>query len=347
MVITMNYKHILFTIIVFFSINIFSYAFVIQGQATVPVMDGNITKADKEAREQAMLSSLKNYFSRLKANEPNKEIPDVTTEFFKFIRSYKIAERTYHNDSVTYTLLTDVDDVALNDLMYFVKNIVNTAVYNVTGVNITDQLETNISSAFSDYKFNTKYQSEYQANLMENSTEDLRKSAFRKNQAQYFMDMNVVREPAGEGDCIVNLTTKTFSKTKEFQTLSTRSTASAESDEECVNTAFTLSLLKTLGYVRENFIPLPEDEKILNTFNITAQNYDNFALPKRLMEELKTRSFILDYKIISFRGNTLDISIETYVDINVLLKKLQSIEEEYGFSSEQIGGTNISLDFSS
>lgn len=39
------------------------------------------------------------------------------------------------------------------------------------------------------------------------------------------------------------------------------------------------------------------------------------------MEELKTRSFIDSYKIKNFAGKTLIIEIQTYVDINVLIKK--------------------------
>lgn len=136
-----------------------------------------------------------------------------------------------------------------------------------------------------------------------------------------------------------------FSKTKEFQTLKTKSTADGESDDSCIKSAITLSLLKTLGYVRQNFIPLPNAIKVLNTFTVTAENYDNFATPKKLMEELKTRSFIDSYKIKSFAGNKLVIEVDTYVNINILLKKLQSIEGEYGFTTGSGDGSNILLDF--
>ncbi len=66
---------------------------------------------------------------------------------------------------------------------------------------------------------------------------------------------------------------------------------------------------------------------------------------KKLMEELKTRSFIDSYKIKNFAGKTLIIEIQTYVDINVLIKKLQSIEPEYGFSTNKGDSDNILLDF--
>lgn len=327
-------------------INFSAFAYVIQGTAFVPVMDGNIAAADSDAREKALLDALNNYFDRLKANQPDKEIPDVTVEFFKFIKSYKIANREYINDSVAYTVLADVDDVALNDLMYFVKNVVNTAVYNITGVGQDIELDEKIEGAFKDYKFDTKHQSDFQANLKENSTPEERQRVFKNGPSQYFTEMSVILEPAPEGLCTVVLTTKTFSKTKEFQTLKTKSESEAETEEECIRSAVTLSLLKTLGYVRGNFIPLPEAVNVLNTFSVTAENYDNFATPKKLMEELKTRSFIDSYKIKSFAGNKLEIEVKTYVDISVLLKKLQSIESEYGFYANPGDGSNILLDFS-
>jgi len=326
-------------------INFSGYAYVIQGSATVPVFDGNIAAADTSAREKALLNALNNYFSRLKINQPDKEIPDVTEEFYKFIKSYKIAERSYLEDSVNYTVLADVDDVALNYLMYFVKNAVNTAVYNITGVGQDFEMDGNIAGAFKDYKFDTRHQSDFQANLKADSTAQEREDVFMESSAQYFMEMDVVLQPAPEGSCVVTLTTKTFSKTKEFKTLKTKSESDAETEDECVKSAVTLSLLKTLGYVRGNFIPLPEAIKVLNTFTLAAENYDNFATPKKLMEELKTRSFIESYKIKSFAGNKLVIEVQTYVDINILLKKLQSIEPEYGFSAVKDDSSNILLDF--
>lgn len=320
-------------------------AYVIQGTATVPVLDGNIAKADTDARQQAMLSALKNYFNILKSSQPNTEIPDVTTEFFKFIKSYKIADREYNDDNVTYTILADVDDVALNDLMYFVKHIVNTIVYNITGADMDVDLDSRIASALKEYKFDTKYESDFQANLKDNSTPEERKAAFKAGQSQYFLDMSALREPAPEGQCTIILTTKTFSKTKEFKILKTKSSSTANNESDCVKNAVALSLVKTLSYVRENFIPLPKTEKVMKTFSVTAENYRNFAVPKKLMDELKSRSFINSYKIISLAGNKLDMQIKTYVDLNILAKKLQSIENNYGFVINKAEDNKILLDF--
>lgn len=246
---------------------------------------------------------------------------------------------------MTYTILADVDDVALNDLTYFVRNAVNTVVYNITGIPQENTLEENFNSAYKEYKFDTKHQSEFQASLKENSTEDERIETFKNGQAQYYMEMSVEREPTAENECSVILTTRTFSKTKEFKTLKTKSSSNGESDEECAESAVSLSLLKTLGYVRSNFIPLPSGEHKLKTFKVRAENYNNFATPKKIMEELKKRSFIDGYRIISFAGNKLDVEVDTYVDINVLVKKLQSIEQEYGFYTAAGEDENILLDF--
>lgn len=320
-------------------------AYVIQGSSTKPVMNGNIVVADSEAREQAILNALKNYFNKLKANQPDKEIPDVTIEFFKFIKSYKIAERAFTDDTVTYTILADVDDVALNDLMYFVDNVVNTAVYNIEGIGVETGLSNNISGAFKEYKFDTKHQSDYQANLKENSTPEERTEAFKNSDSQYFLEMSLIREPSAEGQCTIILTTKTYSKTKEFKTLKTRSSSEDIDDDQCVLSAFSLSFLKTLGFIRKNFIPLPSGEKVLSTYNLVAENYDNFATPKKIMEDLKKRAFIDSYKIKSFAGNKLDIEISAYLSSEILIKKLQSIEAEYGFSSRVDESNNILLDF--
>lgn len=342
----MKMKFKLLTALMIIMVTMSSYAYVIRGTATEPVMNGDIAKADEEARENSMLDALKNYFGRLKSIQPDKEIPDVTAEFFKFIRSYKIAERKYENDNVTYTILADVDDVALNDLTYFVRNAVNTIVYNIKGIPSDINISQQLDSAFAEYKFDTKYQSEYQASLRENSTESERFDTYLKGSSQYFMEMDVIREPTGENQCTVILTTQTFSKTKEFQVLKTKSSAEHEDDDECIQSALTLSLVKTLGYVRSNFIPLPGGEHKITNITLTAENYDNFATPKKIVEELKKRSFIESYKILSFAGNKLEVEVSTYVDIDVLLKKLQSIELEYDFSASKQETNNILLDFS-
>lgn len=275
----------LITILIIMLMTTTSFAYVIQGTVTEPVIDGNIADADNKAREKkALLRALKkNYFGKLKSTQPDKDIPDVTTEFFKFIKkSYKIAERSYKDDSVTYTILADVDDVALNDLTYFVKNVVNTAVYNLSGTKNNLALEAKVNTALADYKFDSKYQSEFQANLQESSSEHQRVIAFKDSPSQYFFDMSIVREPAAEEECTVILTTKTFSKTKEFQTLKTKSSEIAQNEEECVATALNHALLKkTLGYVRKHFIHLANAEKVLKTFEVNAENYDNFATPKK------------------------------------------------------------------
>jgi len=340
---TMKFK--LLTAIMIIMVTATSYAYVIRGTATEPVIDRNIVNADENARENALLDALKNYFGRLKSIQPDKEIPDVTTEFFKFIRSYKIAERKYENDNVIYTVLADVDDVALNDLTYFVRHAVNTVVYNIKGVPTEGDIFQKIDSSFAEYKFDTKYQSEYQANLKENSTESERYDTYLKGPAQYYMEMEVLREPTGDNKCTAIVTTQTFSKTKEFQTLKTKSSAEGEDDDICIQSAITLSIVKTLGYVRSNFIPLPSGEHVLSTFKLTAVNYDNFATPKKIMDELQKRSFINSYKILNFASNKLDVEVTTYVDIDVLLKKLQSTELEYNFSASKQEQNNILLDF--
>jgi len=341
----MTLKYRLLTILLITLISTTSFAYVIRGSSTQPVMDGDIVSADADAREQALLDALKNYFGRLKSIQPDKEIPDVTSEFFKFIRSYKIAERKYIDGNVVYTVLADVDDVALNDLTYFVRNAVNTIVYNISGISQDIDLSSKIDDSLSQYKFETKYQSEFQASLKEHSTASERFDTYLKGQAQYFMEMDVVREPTEENRCTVILTTQTFSKTKEFKTLKTKSDAQNENDDECVKEALSLSLLKTLGYVRSNFIPLPSGERVLSTFTLTSINYDNFATPKKIMEDLEKRSFINSYKILNFAGNKLDIEVSTYVDIDVLIKKLQSTEQEYNFSVRRQDENNILLDF--
>jgi len=339
----MRYK--ITALIIALLISTTSYAYVIQGSATVPVMDGKIVNADTDARNMALLNALKNYFGKLNSLQPDKEIPDVTTEFFKFIKSYKIADRRYVKDTVSYTILADVDDVALNDLVYFVDNVVNTVVYNISGVKQDTNLDSQIHSALKEFKFDTKYESDFQANLQDDSSEAERKKVFLQSQSQYYLEISVIREPAAEGECTAVLTTKTFSKTKEFQTLKTKSSAKDDNDSVCFNTALTLSLMKTLDYVRGKFIPLPATEKVMRSYNIVAGHYDNFATPKKLMEELQKRSFISSYKIKNFAASKLDIEVQTYVDIDALIKKLQSIEAEYGFKATKGESNNISLDF--
>ena len=331
-----------FIVIMIFLVSAAAHAIVVSGSATVTVQNDNVKQADLSAKRSALSNALYNYFARQQETQPDAEIPEITQEYFKFIKSYKIADRHYNHGTITYSVIADIDKVSLSDVAYMIKSVSSTAVFIVRGTD-SSQVDSAVSSSMQKNQFSARYQSDFRASMGVSPSSDEALEAFGNVNAQYFFDITL--EPLNNGDnCTVALTAKIFGKSKDYGTLRTNGEQKGSGDD-CIAQATGQAMTKLLSYVRGNYIPLPDQSRELSTVTVTASNYSNFAAPKNIMEAMKKRTFITSYNVTGFAEKTLTMDVQTYISPDMLLGKLRGLEKQYGFSAGKDDSGNITLDF--
>ncbi len=325
----------------FFAFN--AHALVVNGSSTVTVQGDNIKQADQNAKTGALINALYNYFSR-QAEEQGGEVPEITSEYFKFIRSYKIVDRRYSHGTITYSVIADVDKLSLSDVNYMIKSRTDNAVYVIDSAHDTYETNSAIANALKKYSFSTKKQMEFLSSVADSAIPDLVYSAFQNSAAQYLFDIKAETSFSG-GKCTATLNVRIAGKAKEYPSQKTSGEGTGQSQASCVATAIYNAMELALYSVREGAIPAPSLDRELTKITLTAANYANFATPKNLMETLKNKTFITSYSIKGFAEKSLDVEAEIYVSPDMLLKKLQGIEKNYGFKASKLEGGNILLDF--
>lgn len=320
-------------------------ATVVSGSSTATVRGDNIKQADSSAKTGALINALYNYFSKQQEMTPDAEIPEITSEYFKFIKSYKIIERHYNKGAVHYSVIADIDKISLTDVSYMIKNVTSTAVFFVKNAD-NSVMDDKIAEALKKNQFSTKYQSDFRGAVSVNPTQQELTDAFTNSNAQYFFELTADYVSNGSS-CTVGLNAKVYGKTKDYSPIKINGDSTSGNEVECQALAAGVAMTKLLVFVRENYIPLPEKTKELNKITIIASNYSNFAAPKNIMEDMKKRTFVTNYAVKGFAEKSLEMEAEMYISPDMLLKKLQMLEKQYGFTSSKNADGNIVLDFTS
>jgi len=330
--------------VLLFSIN--AFAMVVNGSSTVTVQGDNIKQADSSAKTGALLNALYNYFSRQQEDQPGSDMPEITAEYLKFIRSYKIVDRRYSHGTITYSVIADVDKLSLADVAYMIKSRTDNAVYVIDESHDNYENNAAITNALKKNAFSTKYQLDFLATVADSALPDLVYEAFQNSKAQYLFDIKADTAANG-GKCTATVSIRVAGKAKEYNPVKVSGEGSGQSETSCVAAALYNAMDLALYSVREGAIPAPSLDRELTKITLTAANYANFATPKNLMETLKRKTFITNYSIKGFAEKSLDIEAEIYVSPDMLLKKLQGIQKQYGFTASKLEGGNILLDFTS
>lgn len=334
----------LFLIFLFMAASLFSAeAVVMSGSATVRAYNDNMKAADSSARAGALMNALQNYFGSLQEDQPEQAMPQITPQYFKFIRSYRITDRHYEGGSVTYSVIADIDRVSLSDVAAMMKVSNSSAVFIVRGIPSNPDAESKINSALSSGGFSTGQQADFVSSLVGNDTASAT-DAFQNSSAQYLFDILI--EPVSTGTkCSAGFTVKVYSKDKDFNPIKINGEGTGSDANNCLANAAAAAMPKIMGYIHSNYVP-SAGQKQLQKIEITAANYSNFAAPKNLMEELKKRTFITSYAVKGFAEKSLDMEAEAYISADMLLKKLQAIAKQYNFTVSKTDDGNILLDFS-
>ncbi len=322
----------------------------IEGTGIAVIEDGNVKKAEDEAFNKALKNTLNRFFNS--SNRPAGEnIPEITEEFYRFITSYRILERKAEETEVTYRIMADIDDIAINNINYYIREATNSAVFEITGLPENEEMKERLLSTakelFEQRRFTTKYNDDFLSGLPDVPSPADVIAAYSASLAQYLFMLSVNTSFEETGDlvyCTVELFTKPYSRKKEFNTIKVVSKAVNESRISCANEAFRSSAGKTLDYVRRELIKAPGVKTTDSNYEIRAVNFGKFIRVKTFMDFLKRREIISDYKIHTFSIDEVSFEVKSFFDRPQFIKNIRDLQEKHNYSLEDTEGEFL-LDF--
>jgi hypothetical protein len=333
------YKKLLLVILLFFVFLNTAFAVKIKASGKYVIENDNLRAADKLAKEDALLNALKTYFE---STGGTSDIPEITTEFFKFIKSYKILERYVSDYTVYYTVEADVDEIAKSDLNHYLNSVSHSVVYYVKVNKDDDFSEISlktvnrfINKTFEKYSFMTKYQESFDLALSEKPDFEEIIKQFSINRARFlfYIEISSSCENAdSEVDCEVTTISRIYTKQKGFPVIKSPTYATGKNKKEALLKGFDNNFENVLKYVRENFIPLPKINFEVKEIQVTVINYKRFTDIKKILNALKDKKIINSYSIKSYTSNNVVFVVKTTFDQTNLISKIKSLNKENKFS---------------
>ncbi len=326
---------IFFIFIFLFANNIIPAVFTGIGDAVIE--DNNLKIAEIAAKNNAIENSIYNYL-KSKISESNT-IPEITSEFFKFLRSYKIISRNVENYRVTYTIESDIIDFDIEEVFHMVKKLVTSAVYIVNVKGDLEDIEENEINAFVDKKFNnynieTKYESDYLFALHNKEDFDEVIKSFANSKAQYLfillIDSNITRIDQ-KVYCRVEILTNIYTRESKSKPIKTISTSIAEDPKKALTLSLNKSLDKMLIYVNNNIIKLSKNSNSINSFNINFLNFNRIAEVYELLNFMTERGWVSSYNIGTFGREKVVVEIKTSFSPEELIEKVYKYNENNNF----------------
>lgn len=335
----MKNKILSITFILLIVISNTCFAANIKSSGTAIIENNNLRKAQHQAQENALLNALKSYFE---TNEDPAEMPEVTIEFFKFIKSYKVLERYVSDFTVYYTIEADIDEVAKNDLTHYLNRITHSVIYFINNNDIEKVPEVSKSlvnkvtkNILSEYSFSSKYQDAFELKLSESPDfeEIIRHFGISKARHLFYIEINAnCQNKEDMNNCNVSTVSRIFLKDRNFPAIKAPSSASASSIKEAFMTAYDKNLNNTLQYVRANLISLPELQTEVTDIKIEVINYKTFSSIQKIFNTLKRKRMINEFNIQSYTANKIIFNIESTFTQTKLISKLKTLIDKFEFS---------------
>jgi hypothetical protein len=324
-----------------------AHAVFVEGSAGAVIHEGNVKAAEQAAREGALKNAMRNFFS----SADNTSVPEITAEFLKFITRYKITSRYVKDNTVFYSVSADVDEIAMGNLNYYIREATNSVVFDITGKlkeDLKPTLLKTASEALQQYRFTAGNNQNFLAEMPDNPKQTDMLAAFSSGPAQFLFifTLNASTKPEGEiFNCEAELYVKPYSRDKEFTAVKVTGKAVQETDDLCITEAFRSSVLTAADYIRTNFIPLPETVNTVTKYSVRAVHFSKFADVKAFMDFLKRREIVKDYNIKTFSLEEAIFDADTVFSRDSLLRNLDELKGRYGYTA-RIEGDELLLDFS-
>ncbi|WP_303700926.1 hypothetical protein, partial [Flexistipes sinusarabici] len=246
------------------------------------------------------------------------------------------------NFEVKYKVELNLDDVAIDDLKYFLNNFLHSAVFNINFQDNTTQsgfvsspdLNENISGILEKYNFTTKHQEEFNLQIPQNPSFKDIITVFGISRAKFLFYMKVSTEYIRLDEnylCKLTLLTNIYKKDNSFPEIKSVASSLKNTKEKAFIGAFEKSLNNTLKYVRKNLIKLPKTNLPTQEYQIIAKSFPSLAKIQKFMQNLKDKGIILDFKVISYSQSDMQMEIFSKFTREDLINKLILYKDEYNF----------------
>ncbi|MGA1845913.1 hypothetical protein [Deferribacter abyssi] len=340
-------KHLLILLAILLISYSITYAIQYDSFGTSVIENNNLKKADKSALTNALLNAIKKHFEKVTTNKD--KIPEITKDFIRFVKSYKILNRYIKDYTVYYHLLVNVDEITVDDLPLFFNNLKQSVIYYIVNMSNLNN-DKNIANIFGKYNLSLKNEDDFLFNLPQNPSYDDLLNEFAKSSAKYLIifKTNIISE-SGEipYSCKTELITETFTKEKKFKIFKVVSTKSSIiSKNDCISNSILSSINKAVEYIKNNYIELPKINISKNELTLTFINFNNLSIILKLLKVLDNKHYIEKYKMKSFSLNEAVFDIISLLPVDNLEKKLKLLQKNYKYNIINFGNGEIIIDFS-
>lgn len=307
--------------------------------------------AYSRAVNNALINAIREYY---KENNPDN-IPDISREYIKFIRSYSIISQAIEGSTIYIRLSANIDDIGLQDAKIYIDNPVDSAVFVFSGINEEVlPLETQakiIERSLVSKNFSTNDQRNFIYNInnmkSKKEAEEQFKNVYSHYLFRFIFSSKFEDFSNSDHNCELITTTDIVSKDGFTQTLKVETYSSNTDKNKCISDAMSKAIVSTIDYIRNNLIEAPDTTKELYTYYIKVINFKNMVGTNNFFAALKKRGFIKDYKATSFSGKEVSFKIDSYFDKNDLSTKLYSVNTDDLNFTYEVNNDGIILDFAS
>ncbi|BAI80057.1 hypothetical protein DEFDS_0575 [Deferribacter desulfuricans SSM1] len=309
------------------------------------IENNDLKTADRKALDNALIEAIKKHFENVTLDK--NKIPEITNEYIRFVKSYKILDRYVKDYTVYYHMIVDVDEITVDDLPLFFNTLKQSVVYYFenTPENISPD---DLNKLFNHYNLSLKYQDSFTFNLPPNPSYDDILNEFAKNDARYLIIFTYkkLQNSLNNIGCKTELKVETYTKTKKFKTIKIISTKSLPDMTECIKDSLMSSIDKALNYIKTNYIELPKIEKVQQNITITFINFKDFNTIQKFLEELTNRHYIDEVKIKSFSMDEAVYDVTTVLSLENLIAKLKLLKNNSNYNIINFAEGQLIIDFS-
>lgn len=298
------------------------------GKGEAIIEKGNMREAYKVATESALLDAVREY---LWNSEEIEDIPDITPEFIKFIKSYKVTARSVDGYKVNIGVEASLDAVTLKDANQFLNKKLDTAVFVfsplASGSPVTNNdVSRTITQILQNKNFSIMEQNKFLYNITNQSDNTQIVNAFGSVNAKYLFKINLdVTYPdieLSENTCEVAMVTDIKMKNGDEKVLKVSIGLPETDKKQCVIDSINQGLASTIDYIRDNIIQEQSENAKVYYYEIKAINFTNMIATNKFFGSLKQKRFVNSYKAASFASKEIIFNIESLFDKDKLKEKI-------------------------
>jgi hypothetical protein len=322
-----SYNLIVFFILFFIFENV-AFSAVYRGVGAAVIEGKDLKTAEISAKKNAIDDAIGNYLKSKYSGD--RAIPEVTSEYFKFLKSFKIISRNIENYRVIYTVDADVIDFDIDDVYRMVNRLVTSAVYvfNLNG-DLSDldknKIDYLVDNKLKLYNIDTQYEKDFMFSIENVEDTDKIITAFANSPAQYLFVIDVdsnITKIDNKAYCRVEIMTNIYSRENKNKPIKTISTSIADSSENALTDAINKSLDKMLNYVISNVIKLNKTDNVIANISITFMDFKRVGDVYEMLKFMQDRGFINNYNIEKFDRNKLVAKVNTVYKVEGLVDKI-------------------------